>query len=117
MNDISTEIFQLQDARQLLEFASKTSWIAELSMWSVNRDNSVNGPLYKSSQITQNDFDFCNIFKGLESVAAPSPSPTVIPPKPVITTTSVVIPTKSGLCLIHAQFLTIQATPTATPTG
>ncbi|KAJ3155545.1 hypothetical protein HDU89_006511 [Geranomyces variabilis] len=62
-NDVQGEIFRLADAKALVAWASGQSWVGEIAMWSVNRDTSVQGALYASSQITQDDYDFCNIFK------------------------------------------------------
>jgi hypothetical protein len=65
-NDVASEKFYQSDAQKLLTFAQANDWVRLLSMWSVNRDNSVNGPLYKSSQIPQTDFEFTNIFKAFK---------------------------------------------------
>ncbi|KAI9105312.1 glycoside hydrolase superfamily [Phlyctochytrium arcticum] len=62
-NDVAGEIFRQEDAQQLLAWAQKTAWVAEIAMWSVSRDTSTKGPLYASSQITQKDYEFMSIFK------------------------------------------------------
>ncbi|KND03120.1 uncharacterized protein SPPG_02180 [Spizellomyces punctatus DAOM BR117] len=68
-NDVQGEIFRTADASQLLTWAQQTIWVAELAMWSINRDNSVKGPLYASSQITQKDYEFAGIFKAFNVAA------------------------------------------------
>lgn len=65
LNDITTEIFNLQDARETLEFAMEKQ-IGMISMWSINRDKAPNGTLnYVSnteSSIVQEDYEFSEIF-------------------------------------------------------
>jgi hypothetical protein len=53
---------------------------------SVNRDTSTYGPLYASSQISQKNYDFSNIFKAfsVEAPIAVSPTPAPIVDQPVI---------------------------------
>jgi hypothetical protein len=84
-NDVQGEVFRQSDARQVLDFASKTPWVSLISFWSVNRDNSFYGPLFKSSQINQTNLEFCNIFKSYESGLTPTASPT---PKTSIATSA-----------------------------
>ena len=68
VNDVSSEVFSLADAQDLLNFAKGNSDIAHLSMWSVARDNgSAPGLTYDSptaSGIAQSDYQFASIFKG-----------------------------------------------------
>eukprot|EP00842_Homolaphlyctis_polyrhiza_P003252 jgi/Hompol1/3928/HPOL_006823-RA len=71
-NDASDEIFRLEDASFLLQFAQQTDWVAWLAFWSVNRDTNVNGPLYASSQIKQNKYDFTNTLKAFTGSAYPA---------------------------------------------
>lgn len=73
-NDIANEIFQISDAQQLVEFAQGTSWVTFLGYWSLNRDTSVQGPLYMSSQINQNTFDFLTVFQNYTAVYDAGPS-------------------------------------------
>lgn len=86
-NDVADEIFRVADATQLVNFAKSTSWVSFLAFWSINRDTSVQGPLYASSQISQNTFDFANVFKSYTSsggsTGGPGPSPTPAPTKNV----------------------------------
>lgn len=65
-NDVPTERFYLQDAYELLNWAQATPWVSLLSMWSSSRDNGNCQPGTLSPQcsgITQDDFDFTNLFK------------------------------------------------------
>ena len=82
-------MFRLDDARELVAFGLQTEWVGVLSYWSINRDTSAFGPLYKSSQIAQQDYEFSGIFKGFEStgtspsttsINAPKPTPSSAPP-------------------------------------
>ncbi|KAI8910855.1 glycoside hydrolase superfamily [Gorgonomyces haynaldii] len=92
VNDVPGEVFRLQDARQVLDFAQKNLWVRMLSFWSVNRDlNNINGPLYASTQIQQQDYDFAKIFVPFEGnyqstpTVSPTPSPTPVQALPTNT--------------------------------
>ncbi len=65
LNDVTTETFNLQDARETLEFAMEKQ-IGMISMWSINRDKAPSGALnYVSnteSSIVQEDYEFSDIF-------------------------------------------------------
>jgi len=67
VNDVSSEIFSLADAQDVVNFAKGNSDISRLSMWSVARDNgSAPGITYDSptaSGIAQNNWQFSSIFK------------------------------------------------------
>jgi hypothetical protein len=66
-NDISTEVFYQNDARRLVAFANQNKWISWIGMWSVNRDvNNINGPLFGSSKIPQQNNEFSSIFVGFK---------------------------------------------------
>jgi len=39
VNDMSSEVFQLSDAQNLVAFAASNSYITRLSIWSAARDN------------------------------------------------------------------------------
>jgi hypothetical protein len=56
------EVFTLEDAAKLVAFAKATPWLTWLSFWSLNRDVSQPGPLYKASNVTQTDDQFARIF-------------------------------------------------------
>lgn len=56
------EIFNLDSARHVKEFADYTSWVKRLSFWSVNRDTGKDGKLEVSSKIKQKPWEFCEIF-------------------------------------------------------
>jgi len=60
VDDISDEVFTTQNAQQVLAFA-KQMGIGELSMWSLNRDQP------GGSGITQQTFDFSNVFEAFTS--------------------------------------------------
>jgi hypothetical protein len=66
-NDVQSEVFYLDDAKKVLNWANSNEKVGLLSMWSSTRDNgsggrnSVANALY--SGIEQNEFDFTNIFK------------------------------------------------------
>lgn len=64
-NDVSTEIFYLTDASQLLSWAQSSSYVTLLSMWSVGRDNGDcdTGTLSSAcSGLEIDDYAFTNIF-------------------------------------------------------
>lgn len=65
MNDVTTEIFNQQDARETLVFAEQNN-IGMISMWSMNRDKAPNGQLsyvsISESSIVQDDYEFPRIF-------------------------------------------------------
>ncbi len=65
LNDVRTEVFNLQDARETIEFAIEKQ-IGMISMWSINRDKSPSGNLnYVSnheSSIIQKEYEFTEIF-------------------------------------------------------
>ena len=67
VNDITSEVFTLADAQALVDFAQSDPRIAQLSMWSVARDNgNAAGAHYASadsSGITQAPFEFSSIFQ------------------------------------------------------
>lgn len=62
VNDNPSEVFSLENANELTEFAKNEPWISRLSMWSINRDSSTQGSLDKSSKIQKTDFAFSKIF-------------------------------------------------------
>ncbi|GHE39526.1 MULTISPECIES: glycoside hydrolase family 18 protein [Streptomyces] len=66
VNDVSSEVFKVDDAKQLVDFA-KSKGLAWLSMWSATRDKScAGGPKNTAdatcSSITQGAFDFSKAF-------------------------------------------------------
>ena len=68
LNDITTETFDQQEARELVAFA-EAKGIGRLSMWSLNRDQqNPNGKLgyvdNTSSSLLQDPFEFSQIFNG-----------------------------------------------------
>ena len=85
-NDVPEEIFRVEDARQVTEYAKTHDFIRLIAYWSINRDTNVWGALYASSQITQKKFEFVNTFKswiqtdGSTSAPAAVIIPVVKPP-------------------------------------
>jgi hypothetical protein len=76
VNDTAPEVFTLQDAQVLLEFAQQNS-LGRLAMWSVTRDQPCPGGPGGTAQDTcsgvdQQPFEFTNIFKTF-TVVVPSP--------------------------------------------
>jgi len=69
-NDVSSEVFYLTDAQQLLTWANSNNWVELLAMWSSTRDNGTGGVSQyaspKYSGISQSEFDFTNIFKAFQ---------------------------------------------------
>ncbi|MCH8922204.1 MAG: sugar hydrolase, partial [Planctomycetes bacterium] len=66
LNDVTTEVFDQQEARELLAFAQEHG-IGRISFWSLNRDQqNANGEInyvdLKSSSILQDPFEFSEIF-------------------------------------------------------
>ncbi len=71
MNDITSEVFDLQAAQQLTAFAEKYG-IGLIAMWSLNRDQqdpsgAINYVENTSSSIVQQPFAFSQIFEGFQS--------------------------------------------------
>lgn len=63
MNDIIGEVFTLDDAHVVKDFADSKDWITRLSIWSINRDNGDKSIMEKSSMIDQHLYEFSKIFK------------------------------------------------------
>ena len=66
MNDVTTEIFDLEDAQQLNDFATEKN-IGMLSLWSTNRDKQCEGGAIDNVNITcssilQEPYEFSSIF-------------------------------------------------------
>ena len=64
-NDEKSEIFTLDDAHEVMNFASQTSWVRSVAFWSSNRDRP-KGPGKggnHSSGIDQKQWDFTKIFE------------------------------------------------------
>jgi hypothetical protein len=71
-NDEKGEIFTLDDARQLTDYAKKTPWVCSTAYWAINRDNGeaqgkANSNLY--SGVKQEAFDFARIFNAFTESA------------------------------------------------
>jgi hypothetical protein len=92
VNDISSEVFSLADARALLNYAQTDSNIVRLAMWSVARDNGNSAGAHfaspDSSGIAQQPYDFSAIFRQFDRGAAqPPPNP----PAPAGTTADMIL--------------------------
>ena len=70
VNDTNTEIFQLADAKTVLNFAGANTYVTRLSMWSLARDNGgCPGQTWASptcSGVSQATFAFSSIFDGFQ---------------------------------------------------
>ncbi len=67
LNDVTTEVFYLQDAQEVVDFA-KEKGLARIAMWSLNRDRfdaNVSYVSTTSSSTPQDPFDFSQVFIGL----------------------------------------------------
>jgi chitinase len=66
VNDITSEVFTLADATQLLNFAKSDPRVSELSMWSVARDNGNTAgatfSTFDSRGLAQSPYQFSGIF-------------------------------------------------------
>lgn len=71
VNDFADEIFRLEDAVQVKDWAKKTPWLVYISFWSINRDTSSYNAHYASSQIAQHTYAFTEIFQDW-SLTSPS---------------------------------------------
>lgn len=68
VNDSHVEIFTLANAKEVLEFAQKTDYIASIGIWSITRDNGhppLGEPRFDCSGIECADFAFSHIFEQL----------------------------------------------------
>jgi hypothetical protein len=61
VNDTANEVFELKDAVVLRDYMKRVDGRG-IKIWSLNRDVKDDGPLYKSSKIKQEDYEFCFIF-------------------------------------------------------
>lgn len=64
INDVQSEVFTLEDAQQLVDYADGNEHIASLAMWSLGRDHG-DAPghvTYDNSGVAQHDWDFAKIF-------------------------------------------------------
>ncbi|MFM7734892.1 MAG: cellulose binding domain-containing protein [Alphaproteobacteria bacterium] len=80
VNDVETEVFDLVDAGQLLDFA-RAHGIGAISMWSANRDHPCPGgpsphPANDCSSIAQADGGFSQTFLALGGSTTPTSTPT-----------------------------------------
>jgi len=66
-NDQKSEIFTIEDAHEVMDFASKTDWVRSLAFWSSNRDRpkGARKGSNHTSGIDQKPWEFTDIFKPL----------------------------------------------------
>ncbi|MDE1570344.1 fibronectin type III domain-containing protein [Aquabacter sp. P-9] len=64
INDVTSEVFTLEDAQQLVDYVESNDDVAGISMWSLSRDNGdvVGYVSPVGSGITQTDYAFSEIF-------------------------------------------------------
>ena len=63
-NDVTTVIFNQQDAAKVLNFAKQTAWVRSVGFWSTNRDQAT-ATNSDNSGIPQKKWAFTNLFKPL----------------------------------------------------
>lgn len=73
-NDVHHEVFTLEDAEQVEQFAAQTEWVAGLGMWELPRDhdgtpNPDADPQTTNSGIDQDDWEFSHIFDKVTKLA------------------------------------------------
>lgn len=64
VNDVAGEVFTLEDAQQLVDYADGNEHIAYLAMWSLGRDHDgmVGELATDASGVAQHDYDFAKVF-------------------------------------------------------
>lgn len=64
INDVTSEVFTLEDAQQLVDYVDSNDDVAGISMWSLSRDNgdTVGQVSPVGSGVTQTDYAFSEIF-------------------------------------------------------
>jgi chitinase len=62
-NDVKSEMFTLDDARTMKDWAMKQPWICSLSFWSSNRDKPGNPKTDHGSGVPQEPWDFTKAFQ------------------------------------------------------
>lgn len=74
INDVSSEVFTLEDAHQLVDFVESNDLVDGIAMWSLGRDNgSVVGSVSPvGSGLTQSDYAFSQIFNTVNSGSSSS---------------------------------------------
>lgn len=72
VNDLTTEVFDLTEAQEVLTFANSKQ-LSELSFWSLNRDHSGTGGANPTdSGIAQTDYAFSNLYKSYAITPEPA---------------------------------------------
>lgn len=62
-NDVESEVFQLDDAKEVAAWAKKNDYVRFLAFWSMNRDTSKKGDLFSSTKIKQKEYEFLKNFQ------------------------------------------------------
>ncbi|WP_246161343.1 fibronectin type III domain-containing protein [Segnochrobactrum spirostomi] len=72
INDVTSEVFTLEDAHQLVDFVAANDQVDGIAMWSLGRDNGseVGHVSPVGSGLTQSDYAFSEIFNGVSSGTA-----------------------------------------------
>lgn len=68
-NDETSEVFTVDDARTLRDWASAQPWVCSLTFWCSNRDNAAGRGQNTSSGIAQRAWEFTNVFKSFTTTA------------------------------------------------
>lgn len=101
-NDVTNEVFDQTEARELLAFAGQKG-ISMISMWSLSRDQQnpnglILGVETNSSSILQQPFEFSKIFLSHEaSTTQPAPAPTPAPSPTVSIAKASVVEGNTGM--------------------
>ena len=67
-NNVKSQVFRVADAKQVVTWAKKQTWVSFLSFWSVNRDNAKKSTdLTISTNVVQSDFDYSKAFLQYEN--------------------------------------------------
>jgi hypothetical protein len=76
-NPKTSEVFTLEDARQVTAFAAKTSWVTGIGMWELPRDMAAtedttnHAPTSHRSSVIQDQWEFSSIFSEITGQASP----------------------------------------------
>lgn len=69
VNDSKVEVFTLDNAKEVLDFANATPWVESIGIWSLGRDNG-NPPLgevhFDNSGLAISQYGFCKVFNAFK---------------------------------------------------
>lgn len=123
INDVTSEVFTLQDAHELVDFVAANDHVDGIAMWSLGRDNgSVVGSVSPTgSGLTQSDFAFSDIFNSVSSgssssttTASTASSATVTVATTAETSSSATSSASTALAMTAASTTATSADATAT---